>query len=418
MPSPHLNGHKIRLLLYADDVVIFTNSESQMQEMMNTFSNFCTESGMAINVNKTKTMITKTIQPRSPLQITYRGHHIETVHSFKYLGIEIPANNRWSTCVHRRLDAGWGKYFQFENECYNSNTRRWHTRNMIFGAYVIQTVLYGVELWGGSISISTWNEIEKMQKSFIRRHLGIKATTPYSILLLETGCIPIELHALKRVFKYITKVKNMDGERLPKKAWEESQKLQKTHKGKILASGWALDIRNWFKRWAVEDYLNRAPEDSNEEAFHQDLLNTLHRKWQTAGNRDKYEYYCTFINPNYWSTYAGKETTTQQYICIPMALHKRRALAQLRTRSHQLQIEIGSWKKQPRECRICHLCDQHMVETEEHMVMTCPNYAHIREEFKHLLVGHNKIADLLHTESPSALGTFVFKLFKHRNPPD
>eukprot|EP00249_Psilotum_nudum_P014414 c24809_g1_i1 orf=143-907(+) len=32
MSSPHLAGHKIRLLLYADDVVIFTNSESQMQE--------------------------------------------------------------------------------------------------------------------------------------------------------------------------------------------------------------------------------------------------------------------------------------------------------------------------------------------------------------------------------------------------
>eukprot|EP00249_Psilotum_nudum_P028407 c37470_g1_i1 orf=112-294(+) len=60
-----------------------------------------------------------------------------------------------------------------------------------------------------------------MQKSFIRRHLGIKATTPYSILLLETGCLPIEIHALKRVLKYITKIRNMGNDRLPKKAWEE-----------------------------------------------------------------------------------------------------------------------------------------------------------------------------------------------------
>lgn len=61
-------------------------------------------------------------------------------------------------------------------------------------------VLYGVEVWGGSISPSTWNDIEKRQKAFLRRHLGVKVTMPYSILLLEKGSKSIDMK-VKRLLR-------------------------------------------------------------------------------------------------------------------------------------------------------------------------------------------------------------------------
>ena len=51
----------------------------------------------------------------------------------------------------------------------------------------------------------------------------------------------------------------------------------------------------------------------DEDAFHQDLLNSLHRQGQIAENRDKFECYCKFINPKYWTTYAEKEKRVHQY---------------------------------------------------------------------------------------------------------
>lgn len=70
----------------------------------------------------------------------------------------------------------------------------------------MQTVLHGVEVWGGSISSSTWNEIENMQQAFLHRHLSVKPTTPYLVLLLEIGRRPIEFHALIRVMQYLIEV--------------------------------------------------------------------------------------------------------------------------------------------------------------------------------------------------------------------
>ena len=65
----------------------------------------------------------------------------------------------------------------------------------------------------------------------------------YQVMLLETCVQPIGLLALQRIYKYITKVKNMSNHRLPRLAWNVRCKVQK--KSKILSSGWVVDIRKW-----------------------------------------------------------------------------------------------------------------------------------------------------------------------------
>ena len=79
----------------------------------------------------------------------------------------------------------------------------------------MQTMLYGAELWGGSISANTWDEIEKIQKNFIRQYAGVRVTTPYSILLIEADCLPIKYHGMLQVMRYIQKTKNIPDSRLP-----------------------------------------------------------------------------------------------------------------------------------------------------------------------------------------------------------
>ena len=75
--------------------------------------------------------------------------------------------------------------------------------------------LWSRSIWGGTISLNAWNEIEKIHKMFLRRQLGVKCTISSQVMLVETGVRPIELLALQRVYKYITKVKNMPNHRLP-----------------------------------------------------------------------------------------------------------------------------------------------------------------------------------------------------------
>ena len=87
---------------------------------------------------------------------------------------------------------------------------------IVFDTYVIQTVVYGMEVWGGSISSSSWLDVEK--KAFIFRHLGVINTTPFVLMLLEMGCWPGEIHAMIWVLKYINPIHVMDDHRIPKRS--------------------------------------------------------------------------------------------------------------------------------------------------------------------------------------------------------
>ena len=86
----------------------------------------------------------------------------------------------------------------------------------------------------------------------------------------------------------------------------------------------------------------------------------------------------------------------------------------LRTRSHMLAIEKGAWLNLPRHTRICRFCNSQTVETEAHIALQCPRYAHIREDYRKLLEDSTQLTSVLSTASPAALGSFVTRLFLYR----
>ena len=88
----------ILLLLYADDVVFFTNTVEWMQQFIEILELFCQDSGLTVNVSKTKMMVVRTKQPKTPPKVFYAGQPIEVVSTFKYLGIELPTDHKWHTC--------------------------------------------------------------------------------------------------------------------------------------------------------------------------------------------------------------------------------------------------------------------------------------------------------------------------------
>ena len=71
---------------------------------------------------------------------------------------------------------------------------------------------------GDNISFSAWNEIQKTQKMFLHGQLGLKSSTSYPIMLLETSAQPINVLVIQRVYRYIAKVMNMLDHRLPRQA--------------------------------------------------------------------------------------------------------------------------------------------------------------------------------------------------------
>ena len=414
LDAPKLMHQVILLLLYADDVLLFSYDIESMQRVLGVLETFCESSGLTIKVEKTKLMVVRTKQPHQYPTLMYKGEPIQCLQSFKYLGIDIPATNRWSGCFESRLQAGWKSYYMLENQCNQSDTRGWEVKLMLFNAMVTQVLLYGVEVWGGTISRNAWNEIEKIQKMFLRRNLGVKSTTTYQVMLLETGTRPIEMLAIQRVYRYITKVKNMPSHRLPYLAWNVGCKLQKTHKSKILSSGWMVDIRKWFKQWGVEDLLELSGDAMQYVVIEERLMESLRVKWQDA-KRPKLEYYIANINPECWIRYSESMPMNriQPYLITSMSSNSRRGLTLLRTRSHKLGIEVASWHQNASSLKTCKICNEGPVEDEYHLLFICSAYSVIRERFDDILRGCDNLSTILKAP-PRRLSTYVRTLLSHR----
>ena len=121
-------------------------------------------------------------------------------------------------------------------------------RLILCNAIAVQMLLYGVKVWGVTISLSAWNEIEELRKMFLRREWGVKSSTSYCIMLLEIGARPIEVLVMPMSIQVYHKVKNMPDHRLPRQARNIQWKVQKINKSKITSFGQVLDIMRWFKR--------------------------------------------------------------------------------------------------------------------------------------------------------------------------
>ena len=76
----------INCMMYADDLLILSETNSGLQNAMDELSKYCNEWGLAVNTNK-KFMVAKSNR-QLVSKLTYNNMIIEQVTSFKYLGIE------------------------------------------------------------------------------------------------------------------------------------------------------------------------------------------------------------------------------------------------------------------------------------------------------------------------------------------
>ena len=93
-------------------------------------------------------------------------------------------------------------------------------------------------------------------------------------------------------------------------------------------------------------------------------------------NATKFQTYCTELNPelNVHNVY-GKLVYVPDYIRIPFT--------RLRVMSHNLKVETGRWRRQPREDRVCQ-CDREKVQDEKHVLLECNLSAHVRQQYQML----------------------------------
>jgi len=164
-----IGGRIYNNLRYADDAVVMTDNEADLQDLVSTVNDVCKDYGMAMNVKKTKTMVINKSRD-TQCSVMVDGNILEQVSQYKYLGSWVTEDGRCDLDVKTRIgmakDAFW-KHKQLLKGNINLQVKK-----RILQCYVFPVVKYSCESWTLNKDLS--RRINALEQWCYRRLLKIK----------------------------------------------------------------------------------------------------------------------------------------------------------------------------------------------------------------------------------------------------
>jgi len=209
-----IDGIQIKVLMYADDIVLMAESQRMLQLMINRLSEYCKKWDLVINTLKSKILIFKKHARR--LQKAEKwyldGEQLEVVKEYKYLGVWLTYNASFNTHVQRKLkDAKLAVNSSWKNVLGHKDVSL-KAKYQVFQAAVNSIMTYASEVWG----IEKFENVEKLLTYFIKRIFRLPPNTPNYAIYLETGLSSLYIGTLKNHFQYVNKVMALTDKRLTK----------------------------------------------------------------------------------------------------------------------------------------------------------------------------------------------------------
>jgi hypothetical protein len=177
----------VSLLLYADDIVLMSESREALQDMMNTLSEYSKKWRFELNQKKSEVVIFGT--PRAKKKAWWlAGKEVKQVLQYKYLGIELTRHLKWYKYKKRILEKARKRMIVTQAMGIKSGYLSVRAASNIWEALVRPILEYGAEVWGED----KWEEAEKLQREMGRRILKCSETTANEVVLGELGWWPLE----------------------------------------------------------------------------------------------------------------------------------------------------------------------------------------------------------------------------------
>ena len=143
------------------------------------------------------------------------------------------------------------------------------------------------------------------------------------------------------------------------------------------------------------------------------------QKFKLASKTNTKKYYKTFwetkiksenlIRLNFYQKLKN-EFTPAKYIDLPN-FKMRKTIAQVRCSNHCLKIEKGRHQNIPREERWCNMCTEKAIEDEEHFLIKCNSYEHLKTRYQ---ITTDDAVDLMNTANQEELAHYLICAFNLR----
>ena len=361
-----IDGNIFTHLLYADDIVLISESANGLQNSINSLHKFCAKWHLIVNTSKTKVM---QIGLKTRKNFTYDSRVIDNVDTFKYLGHTISSQKN----IHKKMP----EYIatQAQKALFAMQGRMKSSLGHIppplaikmFDSYVLPILEYNCTFWSGAVEIP---DIEKIQIGYLKNILGVRRQTPTLGVYAETGRFPLRIRQLLNTTSYWAKIKKLPSHDILHKCLKIQESLCNAGQ-----NNWYSKLRKVMVEVDITDWQSLNPNQVINEVKLKLYTNEQTRILNEIKNSDKHPKLRTY--KQFKTSYC-----LEPYLTLNLAKKTYVNIARFRLSSHNLKIEIGRHNrpKTPVEERVCDKCDSGSVEDEMHCLLICDSNASLRTE--------------------------------------
>lgn len=386
-----VGGTNVKILLYADDIVLLADSPIVLQNMINTLYDYCNQWSLKINLEKSKIMIFRTCTRVSQnTRWKFGNNEIDVVNDYKYLGINLTFNLSFKKHLESKLalsktaiNANWLNYIHDPKINFSNKLK-------IFHSAAKSIMFYGAQVWG----FLSFDAVEKLLRYFLKNMLYLPKNTPTYMLHIETGISSLYLETLNLHFSYIRKTLNLPVGRLPRLLAEESIRQNSfwVPHWKALCSqfGFTLDTEIWR---------------TNLQYFHNQIIQSLR-------NTEHENFLVSARNSQFHDMYPALQHEFRPYFCDSNSAH----LVSLVLKARGGLLNLNARAFNGNDNNMCTLCNCNEQENTNHLIGKCPIFSSYRLKFlgKRFL-SIEEVYEVLNGIDYMRLYKYLLNCIKYRN---
>lgn len=365
------NKTDIGTILYADDLVILTDTQGMAQKALNLLAEYCQKNQISVNEDKTKAVIFRRGgRLKVGTNFSLRGKEIKIVNEFTYLGVTFSYTCLFHKAAEQAKKKARTAIGNIHSLTIKSKLQSWEARERLYKSSINAVLLYAAEIW----ALRYHNQLETILSAYLKRTFNWLLCTPEYMIRMEAGYESIEAAVLDRTIKWWNKLENMDGGTLPRICYNRLKNLDsKDQDQKNSKYNWVTQLRVWLS--TIQPDVNMEQLRLNPTLMEE--LRTQHRIKQQQEDRER------SLNSTYNQNYQLliNDIGTQDYL-KKEKFSVARVLSQLRLTGDKLaKITLNGMTYKWRQDDQCTICNMLEAESLAHMLMRCPIYQPIRSRF-------------------------------------
>ena len=386
-----LNSLKLNCLLYADDIVLLSETAEGLQNSLDKLSRYCKKWGMEINTDKTKSLVFNSTGRLFPVTFMIDNQLINKVKQYRYLGVMFNASGSFSDAKEELYKRGLKALFKMY-KCFEGHKPKIKTLLHVFDHPVKPILTYGSEVWGtfdpqklldkgDNYFSKLCNDLkaEKAHMKFCKFSLGVGKRSSNLAVIEELGRYLLFIEIIISMFSHLTRLSNSK-DILLSESLSVSKLLSDQNK-----KSWYSTILSLLKYLKLDLRFVMNSKTNLKHFLYTKLKSNYNRLWFLSLHDDK-------INKDFGNklrTYRLFKNNISLEPYLSMKNDEQRILlSKLRISNHNLEIERGRHRGLQAKERICKLCLKE-VEDEIHFLLKCEALQNVRTPFIDLINYNN-----------------------------